>query len=72
MGGDEYADEVWQPRFYAVCALSTSIICLVLLFTGSDTWWSGFAFGFGLSGTIALLFLSVQHYSLTRGVHDGI
>lgn len=59
--------ENWQPRFYAACAVSTALVTLVLLWTGTGTWWSGFYAGFGASGTLACLFLSIQHYSLTVG-----
>lgn len=68
---EDHQEEVWQPRFYAVLAVSTGMIGLLLLFLGDDTWISGLMVGFSMAGSLACAFLSVQHRALVEAYNHG-
>ncbi|MGZ0745716.1 DNA N-6-adenine-methyltransferase [Haloparvum sp. AD34] len=65
-GREQDTEEVWQPRFYAACALSTSLIVAANYILGTEGWTGGFIIGFGVASVLALVFLSVQHWSLAH------
>ncbi len=56
--------DVWQPLFYALCALSVAVITAVVYAISPGTWWDGFVVGYGVASTLGLVFLSIQHWSL--------
>lgn len=63
MNGDT-SEEMWQPRFYLACALSVTLITVMVYSNSPGDWWSGAAVGWGVASVLGLIFLAVQHWSL--------
>lgn len=59
----------WQPRFYAVCALSAAGFAIMNYAFFPRTWFGGIVLGYAVAGVFALLLLAIQHKALRTPTH---